>query len=181
MKRIPILILVLFLLCSNFLNAQTKPKQPTPKASHFILAEPLAINYTFHHQFLNDRTRLGFGVSAGFGIRFPIINTNFTMNFEDGEGTYSLAAFQDTYLELVKLQFIYSYYLSDDFILQVSPYISAGYFGDFSNTLNVGVEAAIFYSHNWFVAGLRIQTGYYTFDENSFYPLFLIPTIGFRF
>ncbi len=102
MKRIPILILVLFLLCSNFLNAQTKPKQPTSKASHFILAEPLAVNYTFHHQFLNDRTRLGFGLTAGFGLRFPLINSTFKMNFDGVEGIYSLDTFQDIYTETAK-------------------------------------------------------------------------------
>lgn len=181
MKRIPTLVLLIFVCCSNTLKAQDEPKQPISKASHFIFAEALAVNYTFHHQFLNDRTRFGFGVSGGFGLRFPLINSTFNMNFDGVEGTYSLDAFQETYAELLKLQLIYGYYLSEDFILQISPYVSTGYFGDFSNTLNVGVEAAIFYSHNWFVAGLSIQTGYYTFDENSFYPLFLIPTIGFRF
>jgi len=128
MKRIPISILLLFIFCSNTLNAQDKPKQPTSKASHFIFAEVLVVNYTFHQQFLNDRTRLGFGVAAGFGLRIPLINNTFNMNFETDEGTYSLAAFQDIYTELLKLQFIYGYYLSENFILQVSPY--AGYSGD---------------------------------------------------
>jgi len=181
MKHISISILLLFVFSSNALNAQDKAKQPISKASHFIFAEALAVNYTFHQQFLNDRTRLGFGVTAGFGLRFPLINTTFNMNFVTGEGTYSLYAFQDIYTELLKLQFIYGYYISEDFILQVSPYVSTGYFGDFSNTLNIGIETAIFYSHNWFVAGLRIQTGYYAFDEYNFYPVFLTPTIGFRF
>jgi hypothetical protein len=181
MKRISILFLLLFVFYSNALNAQYKPKQPTSKTSHFIFAEALAVNYTFHQQFLNDRIRLGFGLTGGYGIRFPLIKTTFNMNFENGEGTYSLAAFQDIYTEMLKLQLIYGYYLSENFILQVSPYVSTGYFGDFSNTLNFGVETAIFYSHNWFVSGLRIQTGYYTFDEYSFYPVFLTPTIGFRF
>ena len=39
------------------------------------------------------------------------------MNFDGVEGIYSLEAFQETYVEMLKLQFIYGYYLSEDFFL----------------------------------------------------------------
>jgi hypothetical protein len=184
MKRFTLLLVIIISSCYSVLFSQTENDHFFSKNNqHDLFVEAFAINYAFHHQVFNNRTSIGFGLMAGGGIRFPITNIQFNMYFEDGEGMESFDAFHASYIELLKFQLTYGYFLSKNFLLIAGPFVSVGYFGDFTNTLNIGLESSIIYSYKWFLIGLRLQSGKYQIGSGkySFYPLFVTPTIGIKF
>jgi hypothetical protein len=80
-----------------FSPAQNRPEPEIKTNQHMLLAEGLALNYSFHHKLKNQSSCLGIGLAAGMGMRLPVVNTSYQMAFDDGVGTETFDAFRFTY------------------------------------------------------------------------------------
>ena len=184
MKKITLLTLILSLSFSSVLYAQIVDIQiPAKKNHHHLYIEAFAFNYSFHHQMFKEKVNIGFGVMTGFGLRFPIQTTTFDMSFGETEGIETFDAFQPVYIEFLKFQLTAGYRLGKNLLLDIGPFVSSGYFGDLTTTINYGVEGSVIFSYRNFLIGARAQTGKYQIGTGkySFSPIFVTPTIGVKF
>jgi len=171
----------MFLLAHNIVNGQESAAKSTSRNMHLVLVEGLAINYSFYHKLQSGASMLGFGVTAGMGLRFPLVNSTFRIDFQDGTtGKTTLKAQGNYYVEMLKVQLIGAWPIRDKLFVQISSYVSCGYFGDVTETWNVGAEGALLYSYQKLFAGIKIQSGIYTRKEYHFYPVLIMPTLGIK-
>lgn len=184
MKRFTLLTLILAFSFSAGLYAQTDGGHLSSKKNYqHLYIEAFAFNYSFHHLMFKEKANIGFGVMGGFGLRFPVSTTQFNMSYGESEGVETFDAFKASYIEFLKFQFTIGYSLGKHILLDVGPFVSSGYFGDMSTTLNFGIEGSLIYSYRKFLIGARVQTGNYQIDRGkySFSPIFVTPTIGVKF
>lgn len=176
------LISSLFLTASSVVIAQKTLAKPPNRTMHIVFIEALSVNYSFYHKQQTNKNLLGFGITAGLGWRFPLVNSTFRIDFQDGTtGTTTLKAQGNYYVEILKLQFIAARPIHNKLFVQIGSFVSCGYFGDIIESWNVGAEGALLYSYQKLFAGIKIQSGMYTRKKYHFYPILLMPTIGIKF
>lgn len=182
MKRfVACLISSLFIMAPSVVVAQKALAKPANRNMHIVFVEALSVNYSFYHKQQTNKSLLGFGITAGMGWRFPLVNSTFRIDFQDGTtGTTTLKAQGNYYIEVLKVQLIAAWPIHDKLLVQISSFASCGYFGDIIESWNIGAEGALLYSYRKLYAGIKIQSGMYTRKEHHFYPLLLMPTIGIK-